>query len=257
MIRRALVVMVAGAAMIACSKFEEGAPSDGGAADGAPGKPVRDGAAPGTFCADQIDAGFCDDFDTSPTLMPIWVKSSATGCDLSLDSTEKNSAPRALSASCSNVGTSNHISLPKISFSRMMNLRFAMRLGAHAGANVRLLSFTSEGRTFALVLTDAGVSAQIDVGLTAATRVLPFAKDLPSGQWVQIRIEVYFDDVDGHVFIDVDDNRVVEQSRLFTYKHGQTTQQNPLVFGTDPVAAGGRVDVSFDDIVIDRATLAR
>ena len=215
---------------------------------------MRDGSAPGTFCAALPDAGFCDDFDTTPALQPFWTKSSANGCDITVDANAK-SAPRALHASCTSVAASNHIALSKVSVGRTLELRFALRIDAHVGSSTRLVSFTSEGRAFALTLTDGGLAAELSVGSPAKTQSFAFAKSAPSQTWFDVKIDVFYDARDGHVFIDVDDNRVVEQSGLLTYPSGQIPPANPILFGAESTVPGGTVDVSFDDIVIDPATL--
>ena len=48
-------------------------------------------------------------------------------------------------------------------------------------------------------------------------------------------------------------NRVVDASKLFTYPHGQIPPENALLFGAETAIPGGSAEVSFDDIVLDKA----
>lgn len=241
-------------AFVACGSFQEaktesadGGASESGASEG--------GASPGTFCATQ-DAGFCDDFDTATTLQPSWKKSSATGCDIKLDEARSFSAPRAVHATCSSVATPNHLALTNLALQRYLDVSFSMFLSGLPATRARLVSFTTEGRTFAFVATGAGLVAEIDVGTVPVTTMsFPFSKEFSIEVWARVHIEVFYDDKDGHVFVDVDDNRVVDASALFTYPHGQIPPANPLLFGAESGDASGSFDVSFDNIVVQRARL--
>lgn len=251
------LIALALAPAVACGSFGSASPAggDGGTTSGDASSTVRDGSAPGTFCAALPDAGFCEDFDTSPKLQPFWVKSSAAGCDIALDATA-NSAPRAIRATCTSLAASNHIALPKVSFGRTLKASFAMFIGPHTAPSARLVTFSSEGRTFGLTLLDSGaMSADIDLGDPPTSKSLVFQKPPPSQRWFQVKIEVFYDARDGHVLVDVDENRVVNMAGLFTYKHGQIPPANPMLFGAESATPGGTVDVSFDDIVLDPATV--
>lgn len=258
MVHRSALVLL-GLSFVACGSFQEtkiesadggaseSGASDGGAPDGNP--------SPGTFCATQ-DAGFCDDFDTATNLQPAWKKSSATGCDIKLDEARSFSAPRALHATCSSVAAPNRLALTNLALQRYLDVSFSMFLSGPSATRARLVSFTTEGRTFAFVATGAGLVAEIDVGTVPVTTMsFPFSKEFSLKAWARVHIEVFYDDKDGHVFVDVDDNRVVDASALFTYPHGQIPPANPLLFGAESGDAGGSFDVSFDNIVVQRARL--
>jgi hypothetical protein len=240
--------------------------------DASPGDGPQVDVDAGPFCASQIDAKFCADFDdgsvTYAEPMP-WGKPDLVNATMSLDTHERRSPPASLEVILFPTEAGIQKSVAKLStvFSQTVSrfrVAFDMRLDVIDMVTQSALepfdvSFGSSTDNFTLTLelapngglSDSGAGIyyqrQVDGGEAPGSGVIAFTRAPQAGEWTHIDISFTLNETTGTLNASLNDASVLENA---TFATGGSMQDPDIELGGTVFAPTRGWTVHFDNFVV-------